>query len=42
MDNIKEFPDHMNMKQQGLFAIAYYQQRNSIYKTKEPVEKGEE
>lgn len=42
MEYIKEFPDHMNMKQQGLFAIAYYQQRNSIYKTKEPVEKGEE
>jgi len=42
MDNIKEFPDHMNMKQQGLFAIAYYQQRNNIYKTKETIEKGDE
>ena len=42
MENIKEFPDHLNMKQQGLFAIAYYQQRNNIYKTKKPVEKGEE
>lgn len=42
MEHIKEFPAHLNMKQQGLFAIAYYQQRNNIYKTKEPVEKGEE
>ncbi len=42
MDHIKEFPDHMNMKQQGLFAIAYYQQRNNIWKTKKPTEKGEE
>ena len=42
MDHIKDFPDHMNMKQQGLFAIAYYQQRNNIYKSKKYVEKGEE
>jgi CRISPR-associated protein Csd1 len=42
MDHIKEFPEHMNMRQQGLFAIAYYQQRNNIYKTKETIEKGEE
>jgi CRISPR-associated protein Csd1 len=42
MDHIKEFPEHMNMRQQGLFAIAYYQQRNNIYKTKKTIEKGEE
>ncbi len=30
MDEIKNFPAHLNMKQQGLFAIAYYQQKNAI------------
>ncbi len=34
MDDIVDFPAHLNMKQQGLFAIAYYQQRNELYKTK--------
>ena len=34
MENIANFPAHLNMKQQGLFAIAYYHQRNELYKTK--------
>lgn len=41
MDSVKSFPAHMNMKQQGLFAIAYYQQRNALYKTKESKTEGE-
>jgi CRISPR-associated protein Csd1 len=32
MEDIADFPAHLNMKQQGLFAIAYYQQRNELYK----------
>ncbi|MDY6825227.1 MAG: type I-C CRISPR-associated protein Cas8c/Csd1 [Thermodesulfobacteriota bacterium] len=34
VEDIKEFPAHLNVKQQGLFAIAYYQQRNEFYKKK--------
>lgn len=30
MENIDSFPAHMNLQQQGLFAIAYYQQKNAI------------
>ena len=33
MEHITVFPDHMNLNQQGLFAIAYYQQKNSFYKS---------
>ncbi len=32
MEDIKVFPKHMDMKDQGLFAIAYYQQRNAFYR----------
>ncbi len=35
MEHITAFPDHMNLNQQGLFAIAYYQQKNSFYKSNE-------
>jgi CRISPR-associated protein Csd1 len=41
MDHIDGFPAHLNMKQQGMFAIAYYQQRNDIYKTKPQESEGE-
>lgn len=34
MDKIDGFPAHLNMRQQGLFSIAYYQQRNEFYKNK--------
>ena len=30
MDDIDMFPAHMNLQDQGLFAIAYYQQKNAI------------
>jgi CRISPR-associated protein Csd1 len=39
MDNINGFPDHMNTKQQGLFAIGYYHQRNNLFKKNESVKK---
>jgi CRISPR-associated protein Csd1 len=32
MEDIADFPAHLNIKQQGLFAIGYYQQRNELYK----------
>lgn len=35
MQEIKEFPTHLPLKEQGLFAIGYYQQRPKLYKTKE-------
>ncbi len=42
MDDIETFPAHLNMKQQGLFAIAYYQQRNEFYKKKNQKTEGDE
>ena len=30
MEHIDMFPAHMNLQDQGLFAIAYYQQKNAI------------
>lgn len=30
MENVEAFPAHMNLQDQGLFAIAYYQQKNAI------------
>lgn len=42
MENIDSFPSHLGLEDQGLFAIAYYQQKNEIYKKKETEdEKGE-
>ena len=32
MDHIEAFPSHMNLQEQGLFAIAYYHQKNAIYR----------
>jgi len=42
MENINVFPTHMNLQEQGLFAIAYYQQKNDIYRKIETKSKGEE
>jgi CRISPR-associated protein Csd1 len=44
IDNIKSdgFPDHMNLKQQGMFSIGYYHQRNDLWRSKKGVEPGEE
>jgi CRISPR-associated protein Csd1 len=30
MENVNSFPPHMNLQDQGLFAIAYYQKKNAI------------
>lgn len=35
MDDVEDFPSHLNIKQQGLFAIAYYQQRNELFKKRD-------
>jgi len=32
MEHINVFPSHLNLQDQGLFAIAYYQQKNDLYK----------
>jgi CRISPR-associated protein Csd1 len=32
MEHINQFPKHMNLQEQGLFAIAYYQQKNALYR----------
>ena len=32
LEHIDSFPNHMNLKEQGLFAIAYYHQKNSFFK----------
>jgi CRISPR-associated protein Csd1 len=32
IEHINQFPKHMNLQQQGLFAIAYYQQKNALYR----------
>ncbi len=35
MEHIGDFPSHMDLKEQGLFAIAYYQQKNALYRKAE-------
>lgn len=35
MNKIDEFPSHLNMEQQGLFAIGYYQKRQDFFVKKE-------
>jgi CRISPR-associated protein Csd1 len=35
MDGIDAFPSHLGLEDQGLFAIAYYHQKNEIYRKKE-------
>lgn len=47
MDHIESFPAHMNLQEQGMFAIAYYHQKNAIAReikealARKKVEKGE-
>ena len=41
MENIESFPAHMNLQEQGLFAIAYYHQKNALYRKKETKPEGE-
>jgi len=42
MEHVESFPSHMNLQDQGLFAIAYYQQKNALYRKKETKSEGEE
>jgi CRISPR-associated protein Csd1 len=42
MEHINAFPAHMNLQDQGLFAIAYYQQKNALYRKNETKNEGEE
>ncbi len=35
MEHVDSFPAHMNLQDQGLFAIAYYQQKNALWRKKE-------
>ena len=39
MQLIDEFPSHLDLEQQGLFAIGYYHQKNAFYKKTEQGEK---
>ena len=41
MENIENFPPQMGLQDQGLFAIAYYQQKNENYRGKAKTSKGE-
>jgi len=42
MEQINVFPSHLNLQGQGLFAIAYYHQKNALYKKNETkIEGGE-
>ena len=34
LDKIETFPSHLNMEQQGLFAIGYYQRRQAFFESK--------
>ena len=42
MEHVNVFPPHMNLQDQGLFAIAYYQQKNALYRRNENKTQGEE
>lgn len=41
MEDIERFPEHMDLTQQGLFAIGYYHQRNALFKKKDQKTKEE-
>ncbi len=42
MEYVDAFPAHLNLQDQGLFAIAYYQQKNALYRKNETKKEGEE
>ncbi len=42
MEYVDSFPPHMGLQDQGLFAIAYYQKKNDLYRKKEKKTEGEE
>jgi CRISPR-associated protein Csd1 len=35
MEHVESFPKHLSLEDQGLFAIAYYQQKNALYRKKQ-------
>jgi len=39
MCNVKQFPSHLRLEEQGMFAIGYYQQKPELYKKIEKKEK---
>ena len=41
MENVDAFPTQMSLQDQGLFAIAYYQKKNDLYRKKETKVEGE-
>lgn len=42
MEHVNAFPSHLNLQDQGLFAIAYYQQKNALYRKNETKTEGGE
>lgn len=42
MEHVNVFPSHLNLQDQGLFTIAYYQQKNALYKRTDAKTKGGE
>jgi CRISPR-associated protein Csd1 len=42
MEHVNVFPSHLNLQDQGLFAIAYYQQKNALYRKNETKTEGGE
>ena len=40
MEHVDSFPAHMGLQEQGLFAIAYYQKKNDLYRKKANTEEG--
>ncbi|GBE05243.1 CRISPR-associated protein [bacterium BMS3Abin10] len=42
MEHINAFPAHINLQDQGLFAIAYYHQKNALYRKNETKTEGGE
>lgn len=41
MEHVESFPTHMGLQDQGLFAIAYYHQKNALYRKQETTTEGE-
>ena len=42
MSDINDFPAHLNLEEQGLFAIGYYHQRQALFTKKETASSKEE
>lgn len=40
MEHLDNFPNHIGLEDQGLFAIAYYQQKNALYRKHDTNQKG--